>query len=122
MSVEPEYQEALDRAEESLSDEEETRLYDAIYDLIQERKTFDADDIWEKSGVTEKRGLGPIIQRIAKTGVIKKIGYVPKRSAQGGRWQVTLWESQVFAGGEANLKPETCPHCGQAIPKDSVND
>lgn len=96
----PEVKKAMDQAEAGLSAEDKQILLDSIVWVAMEQPEFTADDVWAHAGIIETRGLGPLMRKASMAGICTKIGYVPKRSAQGGRWQFTLWRSNVYESPE----------------------
>ena len=89
-------QDAMDAAERSLSDDDREKLKDAIMEVASKKEYFTADDVWNESGLPETKGIGPLMKKAARKGVMTKHGYVPKKSAQGGRWQFTEWKSNIY--------------------------
>lgn len=85
----------MERATEKLSPQHREKLLDSILLVALEKREFTADDVWAHSGVPETRGIGSLMVKAARSGWCEKAGYVPKESAQGGRWQFTLWRSLV---------------------------
>lgn len=60
---------------------------------------FSTNDVWEiinKTGVTTRtnRALGAIMQAAARSGMIKKVGYVGSKLAHAS--PVTLWQSNIY--------------------------
>jgi hypothetical protein len=100
VAVDPEVLEAMESAERSLTPFEKERLLDSIILVAMSQEFFTADDVWAVSGVPECKGIGSLMRKASMSGIMTKHGYVPKQSAQGGRWQFTQWRSLVYEGSE----------------------
>ncbi len=72
---------------------------DAVTKCAMQMPKFSTNDVWDeinKTGVTTRtnRALGAIMQSAARSGMIKKVGYVGSRLAHSS--PVTLWHSNVY--------------------------
>jgi hypothetical protein len=71
----------------------------AVTKCAMELPEFSTNEVWEeinKTGVTThtNRALGAIMQAAARSGMIKKVGYVGSKLAHAS--PVTLWQSNIY--------------------------
>lgn len=65
----------------------------AVRGLARRGMPFTADDVWElcAPGTREPRALGSVMMRAAKSGIIRKVGYVQSRRASRHCGPVAQW-------------------------------
>jgi hypothetical protein len=74
----------------------------AVVQVALRKTTFTPDDVWEvldtlDVGTSERRALGPVMDRAAKDGIITSTGtYIKSRRASRHKGPVTVWKSRIF--------------------------